>query len=106
MNIKNALITKVSTRKDGSLQIVIETMELSPEQMAELFMNVNKEVMQIDVPDDSSDSKSKSQRLRNVLYVLWEQTGKDKFETFALFYAHQMEKITDFYKDKLEPNER
>jgi len=102
MNLKDCIPTSVSTKKDGSVKIVLETRELTPIQMAELFLNVNKEVMQIEVPDDSYEGKSKSTRLRNVLYRFWEQHGKEKFESAELHYAHHMEKLIDHFKDKLD----
>ena len=91
--------------KDGSLKITLVTRALDPNTMAEIFYSLNSEVVQIDIPEETDD-KSPSQRLRAVLYVLWEQQWKERFSTFALFYAHYMEKIIDQIKEKLEPNEQ
>jgi len=101
MNLQNAIIDKVQTMKDGSIKVVLVTRELSPEQMAELFFSVNKEIVKIDLPEDNHRTKSESQRLRDVIYVDWEQHHKEEFQTSALYYAHQMEKIINHIKDRL-----
>jgi hypothetical protein len=100
MNLKNAIVDSIRTNKDGSVKITLVTRELSPEQMAELFISVNKEVLSIDIPEDTTDTKTNSQRLRAVLYKNWE-LQKDRFDSFALYYDHTMEKIIDHYKSKL-----
>lgn len=56
----------------------------------------------LDIPEIKTDDinrKTQSQRLRNVLYVYWEQVGK-KGE-FEKFYKRETEKIIDHYKKKL-----
>ena len=54
--------------------------------------------------------KTPSQRLRNVLYVHWEQTqpkqinpdnGQLELVEFDLFYKRQLNKIVEHYKTKL-----
>lgn len=101
MNLKNSILDKVATMKDGSLKITIITNELSPQQMADLFLSVNKEILQLDLPEDMSERKSQSERLRSVLFRLWEQTGKDKYTTAVLHYNSKMEEIINHFKDKL-----
>lgn len=104
MNLQNAIIDWVKTMKDGSLKITLVTRALDPKTMAEIFYSLNSEVLQIDIPEDSADEKSPSQRLRNTLYILWEQKHRDKYATFATFYPHYMELLINSVKDKLEPN--
>lgn len=102
MNLQNAILDKVTTMKDGSLKITLVTRELDPKQMAELFFNLNKEILTIDIPTDTTEEpKSKWQRLRAVLYRLWEQDMKSKYDSFELYYSHIMEKLINMYKDKL-----
>lgn len=101
MNLQNAIIDKIQTMKDGSLKIVLVTRELTPHQMAELFLKLNEEVLTIDLPDDPSESKSKAQRLRGVLFKDWEQNKQEKFDTSELYYAHEMERIINCIKDRL-----
>lgn len=105
MNLKNTILTGFRLLKDGSAKIILETMELSPTQIGEIAVYMNKVVDTVDLPEEREEKLTKSQRLRNVIYVLWEQKYKDKFETFDLFYPHYMEQIIQGIKDKLEPNE-
>lgn len=103
LNLKNAILDKMTTMKDGSLKITLVTRELAPDQMAKLFLSLNQEIMSVDIPTDiSEEPKSKAQRLRAVLYKLWEQSWKDRFQTFSLYYDHIMEQLINNYKDKLE----
>ena len=101
MNLKNAIINKISTLKDRSVKIELITRELTPQQMAELFLNANNEMLSIDIPEDAWELKSKAQRLRWVLYKVWETSKKDKFTTFTLYYDHIMEQLIDKYKEHI-----
>ena len=102
MNLQNTILDKITTLKDWSLKITLVTRELAPKQMAELFFHLNKEILTVDVPTDTTEEpKSKGQRLRAVLYRLWEQEWKQKFDSFELYYNHVMEKLINMYKDKL-----
>ena len=47
------------------------------------------------------EGKTKSQRLRGVLYVLW-GNGCTKDDDFNTFYANEMNKIIEHYKNKLD----
>lgn len=102
MNLKNAILQKVQTMADGSLKIVLNTREMSPEQMAQLFYHVNKEIVSVDIPDETQ-RKTKGQRLRGVLHVLWENDPerKEKYETSALHYDSMMEKIIEHYREMI-----
>ena len=102
MNLKNALIDKITTMKDRSIKITLITPELDAQTMAELFLSVNNQVLNVDIPEDISEQKSKSQRLRAVLYRVWENKYKDKFNTFELFYNSEMERILEHYKNKID----
>ena len=105
-------LTKLETRVDGSIKVIIETQELSGSDMAELFayrgqlgyttFTPNPEPV-IAVPDIKVDdnSKSPSQRQKAVLYRMWEQSGK-KVDTFSQYYEMQMERIINQLKDKLD----
>ncbi len=103
-------------RKDGSFSLRFVTQEQTPAQVGEIHSMLNKfgyllfkaesELTKDEIEGlDSLDSdlydnpKTKSQRLRNVLYKLWEQDkpGND----FKDFYASKMEQMIIHYKDKL-----
>ena len=124
-------VEKISTLADGSLRVHIGTPELSDETMVNLFkMNrktgyvllspypVNKDQQEAvekassSIEHESTEfgNKTPSQRLRNVLYVHWEQTqpkqinpdnGQLELVEFDLFYKRQLNKIVEHYKTKL-----
>ena len=102
MNLQNAIIDKITTMKDWSIKITLLTPELDAQTMAELFLSINKNVLSVDIPEDISEQKSKAQRLRAVLYRVWENKYKDKYNTFELFYNSEMERILEHYKDKID----
>lgn len=111
-----SLISQITTLKDGSIKVSIETPEFNcAEDVAKLFSFRNKEVWTAieDVPlvrgenfnppaeikSLKSDKKSPSVRLRAILYVLWEQKGKQG--DFEEYYEAQMERFISFVKEKL-----
>jgi hypothetical protein len=114
--IKQATFTKYNTRKDKSCSITFVTdYEVTPDDVAELHRvldhhgilyfsdkgNLTKEEIEaIDDVDVELEGKSKSQRLRNVLYILYKQQGE--IGEFKDFYSIWMEKIIQNFKDKLE----
>jgi hypothetical protein len=61
------------------------------------------DINMIDAIDvDMGNTKTPSQRLRSVIYLYYEQqNGKDAV-TFKEFYINQMERMINYYKDKLE----
>lgn len=101
MNLKNCIVDKVSTMKDDSIKITLITRALSPEQMAKLFFSVNKEILSVDIDEEIKEWKSPSQRLRAVLYRLWEQSDKTTYPEFELYYKAKMERVIDSLKEKL-----
>lgn len=109
------LVTSLSTKVDGSIKVSLETRELSAADSATLFELRGAEAWAIiseselkdeDVklpterPDPAVGTKTPSQRLRAVLYRLWEQ-GKGGTD-FESFYRVRMEQIIDQLKGKLE----
>lgn len=98
---------------DGSVKLVFETRELAGVDIAILADYRQKEgwllfspneMKEADVPDEKADSmtgqKTQAQRLRGVIYRLWEQNGKSgDSETY---YRSMMEKVIEQLKDKLE----
>lgn len=103
------IITSFSSKVDGSLRLSGTTPELSPEEKA-MFMelqNLNLEATfspaeeRTDVKEVKGefDTKTPSQRLRNVIYVYWEQKGaKGDFDSF---YLRQMNKLIEKIKAEL-----
>ena len=120
-------IDKVSTLADGSLRVYLGTPELANETMVNLFGLIKKPGYvlistnsinqdQIDAVEKATTNtefseKTPSQRMRGVLYKLWEKTqpktmngdsGEMEYVDFDLFYKRQMNKIIDHFKTKLD----
>jgi hypothetical protein len=102
------------TLSDGSIKITFATREMRTEDAAEILSYRNTEGWLLfkpapfeerdiaDIPESVPEfaaEKTPSQRLRNVLFRLWEYRGKpDNFEAWR---KEQMEKIISAYKEKL-----
>jgi hypothetical protein len=119
MIILNAQIESVATRKDRTIKLCLGTQELEPENAGKLF-GLQSSLVSIGIAtneltaseiellkeskieiDDIPDSKSPSQRLRGVLYRLWEQSDGG-YSDFNLFYLNRMDRIIEHYKAKLD----
>lgn len=111
-----AQLEGVRTRKDRTLSLSFGTQEISPDKMGQL-MTMNQSVCFLAVkPDPFSkeetnliadlkadielQAKTPAQRLRGVLFRLWEQQGDT--EDFTTYYEREMHKITEHFKSKLE----
>lgn len=115
--ILSAEVEGISTRKDKTVKIVIGTQELK--QVNEIFALQNQAVTvgfslngleqsEVDMLrgakfdiESLPDSKTPSQRLRGVLYRIWE-IDNENYDDFNLFYAHKIELIINHYKSKLD----
>ena len=109
-------VAKVSTLADGSISLTIHTQELPEETMMRLFQlrkkpgmilissdNISKEeVIEVEkfTMDYEIGAKTPSQRLRAVLYRVWEQTAQN-FD-FPIWYESQLERIINKYKSTLD----
>lgn len=111
------IIENITTRKDNTIKITLGSQEVSPQVAGELFRLLNKlaacyfspketirqaEIDQVDELDVEMDGKSQSQRLRNVLFVLWQQSPEG-YKDFKNFYQAKTEQIIDHFKSKLNP---
>ena len=117
MLIIPSILSTFTSLKDKTLKLVFETNEVTPEQMTNIaknlqqfgFLAFKKESFkepELDVIKDldvgyRSKEKSKSKRLRNVLFVLSEQDDKG-FKTFNDYYNFQMEEIINHFKNKID----
>jgi hypothetical protein len=117
MIIIPAQLESYRSLKDKTLKIVFESNELTPEQTMgvagslqqfgylafknEPFKNNEKEVIDALKADYEDKGKTPSSRLRNVLYVSYEQNNEG-YKTFVDFYAAKMETIINHYKSKLD----
>ncbi len=117
MLIIGAQLESYRSLKDRTLKLTFETGEPTPDQLVKIsklsqeygFLAFKHDVFKNDQLDalESLQSgyedkgKSKSQRLRAVLYVNWKQESKG-YDIFDDYYNHTMEKIITHYKGKLD----
>lgn len=115
--ILESILENISTRNDGSIKLVLATQEILPEKAGELFQMRNK-FIKILLSDsniteqeeklldeltlvDGKKVKTKSQRLRAVIYRIHEHQGGSK-DNFDEYYNETMEKIILHFKEKLD----
>lgn len=108
------ILSRVSTRSDGSLALSFSTPELTPDEKVAFMELQNTELKVLIQPMDNEpaelkevkgqfETKTPSQRLRAVLYIHWKQaSGEGEFEDH---YRRQMDQIINQYKSKLEPKD-
>lgn len=107
-------IVKVETMSDRTLKLRVDTTrELPADDEAKImhlrgtqgwFVYSDREVTESDIPEVGIDhevsEKSPSQRLRNVVWLLWDKnTSKQK--TFDIYYREVMDKIINKLKEDL-----
>jgi len=114
--LRQCTLDRANRRKDKSVSMSFTT---SLEQSSSEFMEIDallgdagvlyfksngnltpEEIKELDGVEIEVEGKTKSQRLRNVMYVLHQQN--EEVISFDEFYSLQMEKIIQHYKDKLE----
>ena len=109
-----AQLTNVSSRKDRSYKLVFETRELRGSEAATLLdelqnegwllFSPNEDLGEADIPDERADSmtgqKTQAQRLRGVVFRLWEHNGK-KGDSES-YYRSVMESLIEQLKEKLD----
>jgi hypothetical protein len=109
-----AYVEGIASRKDKTVKITLSTQELDPEKAGELF-GINGQLVTVHInpvgikQDDISaieslefylPGKRPSERLRAVLYLMWKNNPQG-FKDQHTHYQHYMDKIIEFYKDKL-----
>jgi hypothetical protein len=106
-------ISKVQTLSDNTVRLIVDCQEMTPEDEAEIFklrnqlgwfvFSVSETIMEADLPTEKLNfpgDKSPSQRLRAVLFRLWEQNNNG-YKEFEGFYRGKIEKIIESIKEKL-----
>ena len=108
-----ATIQKVSTLSDGSNKVVIETQELSPEDMASLFSLkgqmwcafaatvIKKEDLQIPEYITGKEEKSPSEKLRSRMAAFFKEKN-GTFNGFPNWYANALDEIGQKYLSKIQ----
>lgn len=109
-----AILSGVASRKDRSYTLKFETRELRGSEASILLEQLqtegyllyspNDDLSEEDIPDEKADAmlgtKTQAQRLRAVLYRLWEQEGKKG--TFEDYYRTLLERIIEQFKERLD----
>jgi hypothetical protein len=117
MLIVGALLESYRSLKDKTLKVVFETQEPTPEQLASIAKSSQKfgylafkednfktdelEVLNSLKSDFDDTGKSKSQRLRGVLYKNFEQNNMG-YKVFDDYYNRKMEELINHFKSKLD----
>lgn len=108
-----AVLNPISRRKDKSVKLSLDTRELGPEEIMTLmalegsegWVCISPNEAELEVPNEKAEvnTKSSSERLRNVLFILWKQETEAGrvIGTFETFRGDQMEKIIQGIKDRL-----
>ncbi len=108
-----AQLTRIASTVDGALTLGVHTKELDPVEKVQIMEFHNKQgwllfspnvIEDKDIPSARAEigSKTPSQRLRAVLYILWEQSTKETRGTFEDFYSSKMEALIEKIKEKLD----
>jgi hypothetical protein len=111
-----AVISKITTMADKTLRLQVDCQETTPDIKADIFSmhesygyflfadkKINKSEF-ADLPDIvvEKGEKTPSQRLRGVMFVLWQQKYKATVPSFDDFYRTEYNKIIEHYKTKLD----
>lgn len=107
----SAILTRASALSDGGVSVGFHTKELPPEEKIEVMKLFNQtgwllfspdSIQESAIPEKKSEfeTKTPSQRLRGVLYRVWEQEGKQG--EFEDYYKKFMNNIIDRLKEKLD----
>ena len=124
--IFNALFHKQASMVDGGWSVLLHTNEMTPEDVTAMSSCLHKPVKVMmeqgmmeqdelgftekDMAEftnkkfdefDKRQEKTPSQRLRNVMYVLYEQDPGDH-KDFTAYYNFRMEKLITLLKSKIE----
>lgn len=118
MILLSAQVEGIQSRKDRTIKLTFGTQELMPSQAGDIFSLNNQmvflglkvepfnkgeqELIDSAKVDDTDITKSPSQRLRAVLFVLFQQQPEG-FKTFSEFYNARMELVINQIKNKLQP---
>jgi len=109
-----AMVEKIYTLKDKSVKLVFETQELSPNKAGALFQLMNQvvsvyvkpneinqdEINKVDQVEPEMPGKTPSQRMRNVLFILWKQ-DKEGYNEFDYYYKSKMDAFIEELKNNI-----
>jgi hypothetical protein len=116
MIILPAQLDGLRTLADKTIKVTFETGELTPQDLLGLMENIHqfgylafkkepfaekeKEMLDNIKSDFTFKGKTSSQRLRSVLYLMWQQNNEG-FDSSVKHYEHHMDIILNQYKNNL-----
>lgn len=109
--LANCEISRVSSRKDGSIGFSVETAELPLNAKAAMLglhgkaasITIASTEQSADAPIEvrtERDTKTPSQRLRGCIFIWWQQTGQKG--DFEQFYREKLEALINHVKTQLD----
>lgn len=111
----SSIIDNIKANKDRTLAIKLETQEMSPEETANIFGQMTKQIWvcmadvpvtpdDLEIPESTAEigDKTPSQRLRNRMYAYYKETHKDD-TGFRAWYENALDKIGNEYLKKINP---
>ena len=117
-----ATVTKIMTMADNSLRLQVDCQEMTSDDEAIVLSARNKygwfafregeeelpdeDLPDIPLPKVDKERKSQSQRMRAVIYLLWEQGGKKDLHgslcDSETYYNQYTERLIEKIKEKLD----
>jgi hypothetical protein len=112
--LASAILSNYRPKKDKTVSVTFELNEKTAREIGELHeltgsfgyllfkaeqQLTNSEIKEINELKTEIVGKTKSQRLRSVLYAIWNQGGCGKFKDF---YSYKMEEIIGHFIKKLD----
>lgn len=116
----SSIIDGINAKKDKTLSIRLGTQEMTSDETSYIFDLMGKQVViaiaeteieSIEIPEilpEMKGDKTPSQRLRGILYKLWEQKmdgiqiGSPAYQTFPRFYEDYIFRLCESLKDKIK----
>ena len=111
------ILTSYRSLADKTIKLTFDSSEISPYQVGELhskqgcygylafkdepFTDVEKEALEALKTDFDDKGKTHGQRLRAVLYRLWEKDNEGR-KVFHDYYIAKMETLIEHFKSKLD----
>lgn len=118
MKLHQGILYGYNRRKDRSVSVTFHLQETSSEDLKEidetcdqfgtLYFKESGHLTQeekeaIDKADIPNEGKSQSQRIRSVMYLIWQQKYEyDKTVSFEYFYKSKTEEIINHFKSQLD----
>jgi hypothetical protein len=111
-----SVVESIKTRVDGSIVVSLSTQEIDPSRAATLFgfrgkfiktllsdtniTGIEEKLIDEEKVADGKKLRTKSQRLRSVLFRIWESVGEPG--DFTNFYNEEMNKLIETFKQQLD----